>query len=354
MRTSVLIAGGLMVATGSALAACSGPPRAEAAGAPETVGVTVRVAPAVATRVGGGATASGLVEARTTVDVAFQVPGRVAAVGPDEGDAVSAGQLLAALDATEYRLGAEQADAQAEQATHERERFRPLLAVGSVSPRDMERLETSARAGIAAAGLARKHLADARLVSPIAGVVARRAIEVGESAAPGQVVFTIMDLDPVRVRVGVPERVVGHARVGQAATVRIPALGDSSLVGRVSLVGVAADPTTRSYAVEVSVPNHDRRIKAGMIAEATVDGDAPREVVTVPASAVVRGPDGASVVYVLGSGARQVRARAVTPGTVRGDAIEIASGLTAGELVVVAGQQRVRDGAAVAVTGGAR
>ena len=293
-------------------------------------------------------TASGIVQANTSVDVAFQIPGKVVRVGPDEGQTVRAGQEIAALDPTDYRLALEQASAQADRTAHDRDRNQPLLASGGIAPADMDHLESGARQSAAAAGLAKKRLADTRLASPITGVVARRAIEVGSTVAPGQPAFTIVDLDPVRVRMGVPEADVGHITEGAAASVRIPAL-DTTVDGRVSLVGVVADPATRSYTVEISVRNPARRLRAGMVAEATITTGQKRAVLMVPASAVGHdaGVDGTTIVYVVDRDASRVHARRVTTGIVRGDSLEIASGIIAGDKVVVAGQQRLRDGARI-------
>jgi membrane fusion protein (multidrug efflux system) len=309
--------------------------------------VPVRVAPAEEVTRPVIAAASGVVQAHTAVDVAFQVPGKVVAVGPDEGAAVRVGELLAQIDSTDYRLGVEQAVAQAEHATSERDRYRPLLAAGSISPSDFDRIESGARQAAAAADLARKHLADTRLVAPMTGIVARRGIERGATASPGQPVFTLMDVDPVRVRVGIPESEIGGIRVGQRAQVQLPALAGQAFAGRVTLVGIAAEPTTRTYAVEISVPNHDHRLRVGMVAEARVELERQRRVITVPIAAVVRDADDVSLLYVLDQKAQRAHARRVEIGAAHDDAIEVAHGLAAGELVIIAGQQRLREGSRV-------
>ncbi len=195
-------------------------------------------------------------------------------------------------------------------------------------------------------------MADTRLDAPISGIVARRAIEVGATVAPGQAVYTIVGLDPVRVRLGVPEGDVGHVTEGAAATVRIPAL-DTSFAGRVTLIGVAADPATRSYTVEVSVPNPAHKLRAGMVAEATISTRESTSAMMVPAPAVVHdgGINGTTIVYVLDHDAARVHARRVTTGVARGDSLEITSGVASGDQIVVAGQQRLRDGARVQQVG---
>ena len=293
-------------------------------------------------------TTSGIVHANTTVDVAFEVPGRVATAGPDEGQPVSSGQTIASLDPAVYRIAVEQSGAQAERTARDRDRNRPMLAAGSISPADMDHLETGARESAAAADLAKKRLADTRLTAPISGIIARRAIEVGAMVSPGQPVYTIVALDPMRVRVGVPEGDIGRITEGVAATVRIPAL-DTSFAGRVSLIGVAADPTTRSYTVEISVPNPARRLRAGMVAEATITTKATRSAIVVPATAVLHDGtvNGTTAVYVLDRDGARAHARRVTTGAARGDSLEITSGLVANDRVIVAGQQRLRDGALV-------
>lgn len=307
-------------------------------------------------------TASGIVQANTTVDVAFEVPGKVVMAGPDEGQSVRTGQAIASIDPTEYQFAVEQASAQADRAAGDRDRNQALLSAGSIAPADMDHFQSAARQSAAAAGLARKRLDDTRLVAPISGVISRRAIEVGATVAPGQPVFTIVALDPVRVRVGVPEADVGHITEGAAATVRIPAL-DESFAGRVTLVGVAADPATRSYTVEILVPNPARRLRAGMVAEATIETREMTSAMMVPATAVLHdgGVNGTTIVYVIDRDAPRVHARRVTTGVARGDSLEIASGVAANEQVVVAGQQRLREGARVQLlatsndtTGGAK
>jgi len=293
-------------------------------------------------------TASGIVHANTTVDVGFEVAGKVSSVGPDEGQSVRAGETLASLDPAAYRIAVEQTSAGAERTARDRDRNRPLLAAGSISPADMDHLETGARETAAAADLAKKRLADTRLTAPISGVVARRSIEIGATVAPGQPAYTIVALDPMRVRVGVPESDIGRITQGAPATVRIPAL-DTSFAGRVSLIGVAADPATRSYTVEISVPNPRRRLRDGMVAEATITTNATTSAILVPAAAVLHEGtvNGATIVYVVDHDGARVHARRVTTGAARGDSLEIASGLDASERVVVAGQQRLREGAAI-------
>src|SRR5690242_3862921 len=181
----------------AAVAACA-PAAAKTTGGADAAAIPVVAHPVSLSARPWSTTASGIVQANTTVDVAFQVPGKVVTVGPDEGQPVRAGQPIASVDPTEFRLAVEQAAAQAERAAHDRDRNQPLLASGAIAPADMEHLETGARQSAAAADLARKRLADTHLDAPISGIISRRAVEVGATVAPGQAVYTIVALDPVR------------------------------------------------------------------------------------------------------------------------------------------------------------
>jgi RND family efflux transporter MFP subunit len=151
----------------------------------------------------------------------------------------------------------------------------------------------------------------------------------------------------VQVQVGVPEAEIGRVAVGQTATLTVPALGDRSFQGRVHLVGIAADPASRTYTVKIQVANPDRALRPGMIAEVRIQSDEVVRALTVPGEAIVRDADGVTRVYVYFPDEERVHARRVEPGSVFGREVEIREGLEEGELVVVGGQHRVREGSLV-------
>jgi RND family efflux transporter MFP subunit len=334
-------------------------------------------------------------------NVSFLVPGKAIRVGPREGDFVRRGQELAAVDPTDYSLAVSAAAAQVamaraalqkvesparpelleqarvayERAQDEYQRMKLLYDSKSLPPNDFQKFKAvyeasrqqyeMARAGgqkedraqalaafeqaTAAENIARKRLADATLTAPIDGFVANRSIEVGELASPGRPVFQIVQLDPVEISVGVPETDIHLVRAGQLATVRIPALPDGSFEGTVRVINVAADPSTRTYMVRIRVPNPQHVLRLGMIAEAQIRGDRLLDAMTLPGDAIVHDPQGATVVFVYFPDQKRVYSRAVEVGTVYGTEIEIKKGLNGTEPIVVAGQDKLRDGAAVSV-----
>ncbi len=385
----------LLVALG--MAACGGRPAGSQTARSEVTPVKVRRVQKVSQP--ARIAASGSVEPDQTVKVAFQVAGKVARVLVEEGAAVRAGQLLAELDSTDYRFGADAAAAQTgmaraaldkaqtgarvqeveraraayEQAADEYARLKKLYERKSLAPSDFIKIEAhylgakaqyeearegarredkaAAKAALeqAQAGerVARKRLDDTRLLAPLAGLVAHRMVEAGESIGAGMPAFVIIDLEPAKVRVGVPESDIRLVRVGQAATILAPALPGQSFEGRVEQVGVAAEPASRTYSVKIAVPNPRLMLKAGMIAEAQIRSDTRVEAKTLPGEAVVRDPQGATLVYVYFPKERRVYARRVEVGTVYGREVEIRGGLAGDEQVVTGGQNRVREGALV-------
>ena len=293
--------------------------------------------------------ASGTVESRHAADIGFRVTGRVTRVLVDEGDQVKAGQLLAALDAVEYRLGHEAARADLDRAQDQHARLKALAARNSVAPADLAKAEAAFHGAEAQAGLAAQHVSDAELRAPTSGVVGRRLVEPGDQVTPAKSAFTIVSLDPIQVNVGVPEAAIGRVREGATTTVTVAALANQSFQGRIRVVGVIADPTTRTYRVQVLVPNPKYILRPGMIAETLIQDTAMVKALTVPGEAVVRDADGATLVYVYYPNERRAYSKRVTVGSVYDREVEVTSGLTGTERIVVGGAQQLRDGSAVRV-----
>lgn len=350
--------------------------------------------------------ASGSVEPRESAEVGFQVAGRLRRVYFDEGDRVRAGQVLAELDPADYLFGermaagqAESAQAQAakaqagarrqeleqariafEQADDEYRRLKLLFDRNSLAPNDFKKIlarrdaalqqyelaqegariedrraaEAQARQAAANLDLQKKRVADTRLASPLSGVIARRLGDPGEMIQSGMPVFSVMDLNPVRVRVGVPEAEIGGIRAGQSAIVRIPSLGDAAFQGKVDLVGFAAEPNSRTFPIRILVPNPKLELRAGMVAEAEIERAERVRAITLPGESIVRDPQGATQAYVYFPDRKRAYLRRVTVGRPAGREVEIASGLDGSELIVVAGQQKLKEGALVRVEGSAK
>lgn len=361
MRSSAL---SLVVA---ALAACGavacGTPPNRQDEAPVSVPVIV-AAPTTVQRTESVTVSGSVVSPDNPVHVAFIVGGRVARVGPRIGDRVRRGAVLAVLDTTEYDLAVDAAAAQVSaarvgstRADDELQRAQQLVDTRSIAANDFEKLRAAAAAAreslaqaIASEGLARKRLSDTTLHAPLDGYVAARTIEPGDVAGPGVPAFQIIRLDPVEVSVGVPESDVHLIAVGRPADVTVPALPGETFAGTVRVVNVAADPATRTYMTRIQLPNPRQLLRIGMVASATIHGVGIVDVLTIPPQALVRDAQGATSVFVYFPEQQRVHTRLVEVGAPKGTQIEVRSGLTAADQLVVAGQDRLRDGMTVTAT----
>ena len=331
---------------------------------------------------------SGSLLPRAQVDLSFRVAGRVDGVAQvvsegqrrplQEGDPVKRGDVLATLDPRDLRH--QSAAASAALATSRTElaaaetalghaetevaRARRLVATSAIPRADADRAEAvfdaargrvdaarsqrDARAEQAAA--ARRVLDDARLISPIDGIVGRQAVDVGETASPGRTVFTIIDDRAVRVTFAVPDTRVATLQLGDQLPVRVEAMADRVLHGVVTKIDPIADPGLRTFAAEVTVANEDRALRAGMVASVELRGNAAATVLRVPLASVLRSPDGAELqVWVVGTDGATVSRRGVEVADLVGDDVVVERGLAAGEHVVVDGAPLLHDGALVTV-----
>jgi multidrug efflux pump subunit AcrA (membrane-fusion protein) len=348
--------------------------------------------------------ASGSIEANITALTAFQIAGRVAKVYVDEGQPVVKGQVLAELDTADYKNAYDAANAQAEAAEasdqkaqaglrpqeleqaridavrseeeYKRMKFlfdhqslaandfqkfeaaykasRQRYEMGLQGTRGEEKLAAGAQARAAGAQMheARKRLADCRLLAPISGFVGMRRIDVGDTVATGAPVISVLDLNPAKVRVGIPEAEIGKVQQGARATVVIPSLDNRSFDGKVEALGVASDPATRTYTAKIAVANPERLLRAGMVSEARIFGTGIVRALTVPGEAIVRDARGITLLYVYYPAQQRVYGRRVEVGGIIGNEVEIKSGLEAADQVVVAGQQNVREGSRIQFAGG--
>ena len=335
-------------------------------------------------------------------NVSFLVSGKVVFVGPREGEFVRKGQVLARIDPTDFTLSVKGAAAQAasaqaalekamnsarpelleqarigyERAEDEYRRMKMLYDSKSLAPNDFQKYKAAyehakqeyeqAKAGgqkedkalakashnQAAAHLevARKLLSDATLCAPLNGYIAKRSIEPGDTASPGRPVFEIVQMDPVEVNVGVPETDVHLVRIGQKAEINVPALPGKTFQGTVRVINISADPSTRTYMTRVMVANPEHSLRVGMVAEATIRGDQMVSMVTLPGEAVVRDAQGATQVYVYYPDQKRVYAKRVEIGAAVNKNLEIMSGLSGNELIVLAGQTKLKNGQVVSAT----
>ncbi|MBQ6167808.1 MAG: efflux RND transporter periplasmic adaptor subunit [Muribaculaceae bacterium] len=324
---------------------------------------------------GSGPSYVGVIEEREATAVSFTSMGVIKRMLVNEGQYVRRGQLLALIDPSTSRNSVEIAQAatrqardmvkQAEdtyaQAKDAYDRMKILHDNGSLPEIKWVEIETqlkqaetalnTARSGVqqaqATEQIARKGVADTRLVAPVSGVIGKRQLNVGETALPSQAVVTILDINTVKVKVSIPEAELSHISAGTPSRIAVEAVGQTFNGGRIEK-GVEADIMTHTYDIRINVSNPGHRLLPGMVASVQFPGaqTGASTQFYVPVTAVQRRPDGSHFVWVIAADSTAHRSE-VAMGQTLGNRIAIMNGLNGGDRIVTEGYQKLNEGTRV-------
>ncbi len=328
------------------LAACGGAhPEAGLvdAATPDALAVRVEVAQLKSSRSEITVRLPGEVEGREDALLASALGGLVEAVRVEEGMQVKAGAALVEVDEDLYAAQVDQAEAQLAQAKDDLARTERMGDLATEAER-MGRA-TQVRVAEAQARIARTQLARATVRAPFDGTVGSVGVDVGEMAAPGAPVVRLVALDPVVISLSVSDRDVIVLQPGLPARVSTAA-NTGIREGKVSKVSPIADLSTRSFMVEVEVPNPKHDLLPGMIAQVEIDRAMPDDALAIPQDWVVTRLDGYGVFVVVDGIARW---RPVTLGAVVRSTVVVREGLAADDVLVTVGQHHLVDGDRVLV-----
>ena len=305
--------------------------------------------------------ATGTLRASRGADLAAEVPGIVDAIDFTSGADAASGAVLLRLRPNDDVAKLEQLQAAANLAeiTYARDvkQLKAQAVAQSTVDTDAANLR-SARAQVAA----QQALMDEKIVrAPFAGRLGIRQVDLGQYLPAGTPIVTLQALDPMFLDFFLPQQSVGAVRAGQAVTVRLDAYPGRSFTGTVSAVNARIDATSRMVQVRANLANPDRALLPGMFATVSVDVGSRQQQVTIPATAVTYNPYG-SVVYVVRQDGEDAaghpkliaRQQFVTAGDTRGDQVAIVKGLGAGDVVVTAGQNKLRNNQQVLVDNAVR
>lgn len=372
----------------AALAACAKPSASGgvAPRAPKAVRLVAAAAASLPTKVA----VSGVLAAQEELVLGLEVGGRIASLGVDVGDVVAAGDVVATLDPREFDLAIERAEAamgaadaklglaagadpasfdveqapsvrEAEavlvEARLNRERVAKLVegslqatsqlevatAALAVAENRLRRARDDVRTWIADAKLRRIELAqahkrrrDAIVTAPWPGRVAMRHVAVGQVVQGGAPVVTLLRVDPLRLRLRVPDRLAFGVAAGQAVEFTVDGADAVERLGKVVRTGPAIDRGDRTRLVEAEVQNADGALLPGAFCRARIVVAAATPVVTVPRAAVVTfaGVDRVFAVAKDKDGALRAKGLLVELGRPVGDAVEVVRGVAVGDQVV--------------------
>lgn len=292
--------------------------------------------------------------ANQDVLVAAEENGVVRELFVDRGDRVAAGDAIAKIDDRILTTQVAQARAASELAQQTWERRKRLWEEDQVGS-ELAYLEARFAAEQAAATLAglEERLARTVVRAPFEGVIEDRRVDVGATVAPGDEIARLVDLNPIKVFAGVPERYATDVKVGAQAQLTFEALGGQLFDATIRYVGATVNPANRTFPIEVVLQNPGGRIKPEMVANMAVTRRHVDGAIVVPQDALVRVEDG-YVTYVVAErgGTPVAEVRPVVLGPTRRNLVVVESGLTAGDRLVVVGQKSIADGDRVNVVGG--
>ncbi|HSJ30947.1 MAG TPA: efflux RND transporter periplasmic adaptor subunit [Longimicrobiales bacterium] len=289
---------------------------------------------------------TGTVEAERDVTIASEESGVVREVFADKGRSVRAGQPILKIDDRVLRAQYDQAVSEAALARETYDRQRRLWEDEKIgSEMNFLRAKYGAETADANARMLAARLERTVVRAPIDGILDARFAEVGAMVGPGTPVARIIDIDPLKVLGGVPERYAGDIRTGATATVVLDNFGDRQFAGRIRFVGAAVNEMNRTFPVEVTIPNSAGALKPGMVAKVQLARGDSRQALVVPREAVLRTETGYIVYVVREEAGRPVaQATAVVLGPGLANRIVLESGVQAGDRVIVVGQQQVANG----------
>ncbi len=303
--------------------------------------------------------ATGELFAKDEAEIAAEVAGRVTEVMAFEGDHVDQGQTLLTIDPEKRQLELDNARARLaevladlEEQEREEKRVSTLHAKGIASEAALDKAKTGhalARSRVAAAraqvGVASRAVGDASVTAPFSGVVARRHVSRGEFVSVGKGLMELVALDPIEVEFSVAERDSARVVTGQSVGVRVAPYPGEVFAGTVTVVSPTIDPGTRTLRVKAQVPNPEGRLRPGLFANADLGIATRSDVLLVPEQSVLVRAKG-EIVYVVG--ADDIARRVIVETGVHQDGmIEVTSGLSTGDEVIVRGHASLADGSPV-------
>jgi membrane fusion protein, multidrug efflux system len=325
---------------------------AAAASAPQTVSTMV----AATAEWQPSIQSTGTLRAVRGADLSAQAAGVVEQISFDSGNEVPAGKVLLRLNPNDDYAKLAQLQAAAELADQTLKRDQEQFAAEAISKANID-TDVSSQKSAHAQVTAQQALIEEKIVkAPFAGRLGIRQIDLGQYLTAGTTIVTLQALDPILIDFYVPQQALAQMKVGQSVTAAIDTYPGKSFVGAVESINSKVDPASRNVQVRASFRNAERRLVPGMFASVSIDYGDKQAPITLPQTAVTYNPYGDTVFVVekngtdeKGQARLQVQQRFVTLGARRGDQVAIQSGIKPGEVIVTAGQIKLRNGVAVIV-----
>ncbi len=313
------------------------------AGPPPTAvdAARVKIAPLAKT-----ISAVGSLRSDETVIIRPEVSGRIAEIGFREGERVAMGNVILRLDQSVQRAEMRQAEANVALAKSRIERSRDLHAKGFISSQALDDAESAYKVANASADLAAARLTKLDIKAPFSGITGLRLISIGDYVREGQDIVNIEAIDPLKVDFRVPEIFLKQISTGQTLQVNLDAIPNTAFTGRVLAINPLIDANGRAVVIRAAIKNTDSRLRPGMFARVKLITNEQQEGLTIPEQALIPVGDD-FFVFKIADG-RALRTKIDIGQRITGS-VEVVRGLSKGDVVVTAGQPKIRDGVTVKI-----
>lgn len=331
----------------SAVTAPAGPTGAGSGSARSDIGpAVVEVAQARKAQRTRDIKAIGSLQSDESVQLAPEIAGRIAEIVFTEGRPVKKGDVLVKLDAALAEAELAQSRARLTLAEANNDRARALSRTGNVTERSRDEAVATFETARAEVELNKTRVDKHTLRAPFDGVAGVRSVSVGAYVSAGTPIVNIEKIDRLKVDFQVPELNLRDVKTGQSLDVKVDALPQRAFTGEIYAINPQIDVNGRALQVRARLANADGALRPGLFARIAIKGQSEDEVVLIPESAVLpRGGD--TFVFRIDNG-KAVEERVVL-GARSGGEVEIVEGLSSGVTIVTAGQQNLRNGAAVEI-----
>ena len=289
------------------------------------------------------------------VTVSADLPGTVDKIHFESGQWVKEGDVLVELDTRQERAQLANVEAQRDLAKINYGRTEQLVKEGVIARSEYDNVTAQQKATEAQVGDIKAAIARKTIRAPFSGVLGIRQANLGQYLAAGQAVVSLQSLNPIYVNFGVPQQETPRVGVGRSIRVISDDLHGAQFNGRINALDSVVNEQTRNIQVQATFSNPGGKLRPGMFVTVDLPLGAPREVISLPASAINYAPYGDSVYIVTnmtdqkGHTYKGVRQQVVKIEGTRGDQVAVTSGLNPGDEVVSSGVFRLRNGAPVQV-----
>ena len=292
----------------------------------------------------------GSLSAVAGIEVTAEVGGIIRAIHFQSGEAVSTGDLLLELDDETDQAALKGLLAERSLAELKFNRLARLVREKSVSKSDYDEARATLDSADAQATAQQALIDKKRIRAPFDGRLGIRRVDLGEYLTPGAAIVPLEKLDPIYVDFTLPERELARVETGQGIEVRVQAYAGEAFTGRIIAIDPGVQVGSRSFRLRGQLENAENRLRPGMFADVRVKLPQDSPVLTVPDTAISYAPYGDSVFVIEDTdGGSSVSRRQIETGQTRGGRVAVTRGLAAGERVVSAGHNKLRNGQAVVV-----